>query len=370
MKICFIAAASSIHTARWANAMAERGHEIFIITQHKVGINKFNKKINIFNLPIANNFGYYLNYPIAKKIIKKIRPDIINTHYASGYGTLSRLINFKPTLLSVWGSDVYDFPYENFIKKQILIKNLEAATEIASTSEVMKKQVQEFIKNKKIHITPFGVDINRFIPDKSFKNKDIINIGIVKSLETKYGIEYLIKGVKILIDKLEKNKKDFIKSQIKLTIVGKGEQLNELIKLTKNLGIENITEFIGAIPHKLVPQYLNTFDIFCAPSILESFGVAVIEASACALPVIVSDVGGLPEVVDNNITGYVIPPKRPDLIGDKLYKLILNEKIRKEMGLKGREKVKKMYDWEKNVEKMEKIYEAMIKKYGKTKKMV
>lgn len=363
MKICFISGGSSIHTVRWVNAMAKRGHDVSLITQHKEEINSFESNVDIYELPIKNNLGYYLNYPVAKYYINKIKPDIINTHYASGYGTLSRLINFTPTLLSVWGSDVYDFPYESSLKRNILTKNLKAATDIASTSHVMKEQTEKFVNGKEIHITPFGIDLEKFSPDKPKQFSDTINIGIVKKLAPKYGIEYLIRSFAILLS--EKNILDKTNKKIKLTIVGKGEQRVYLKELAKELEIAELTDFVGVIPYNEVPDYLNTFDIFCAPSTLdsESFGVAIIEASACELPVIVSDVGGLPEVVDNGETGYVVPSKDPEAIADKLYELIFDQDKRKVMGQKGRKKVEQLYDWKKNVDKMEEIYQEMIKRY-------
>lgn len=363
MKICFISGASVIHTVRWVNAMARRGHDVSLITQHKEDLNSFKKSIDIYELPIKHNLGYYLNYPIAKYYINKIKPDIINTHYASGYGTLSRLINFKPTLLSVWGSDVYSFPYQGKIKRKVLEKNLKSATEIASTSYAMKEQTKKFVSNKNINITPFGIDLEKFSKSKSLRKSNAFNIGIVKKLESIYGIEYLIRGFKKLLDKVKELDFDLNK-RLKLTIVGGGSQKDYLIDLTKKLGIEKLTEFIGVIPYEEVPSYLNRFDIFCAPSIKESFGVAIIEASACELPVIVSDVGGLPEVVDDGKTGYVIPPKDSKAIANKLYELVFDEAKRKSMGENGRKKVKELYDWDKNVDKMENIYQDMINKYS------
>jgi glycosyltransferase involved in cell wall biosynthesis len=365
MKITFISGASVIHTVRWVNAMAKRGHDVSLLTQHKENLNTFDNSVDIYELPIKNKLGYYLNYPVAKYYINKIKPDIVNTHYASGYGTLSRLINFTPTLLSVWGSDVYDFPYESDIKREILIKNLNAATEIASTSYVMKTQTKNFINDKKIHVTPFGIDLEKFSPDHSKRDSDIINIGIVKKLSPKYGIEYLIRSFKILL-----NNDDIIKyglkKKLRLTIVGKGKQRKYLENLTKELGIEDATNFVGVVPYNEVPNYLNSLDIFCAPSTLdsESFGVAIIEASACKLPVIVSDVGGLPEVVDNGNTGYIVSSKDSKAIAEKLYELVFDESKRKSMGNKGRKKVAELYDWNKNVDKMETIYQDMINRYS------
>mgnify|MGYP006291416743 CR=1 FL=1 len=361
MKITFLAGGSSIHTVRWVNAMSVRGHDVSLITIHKEGLNNFNKKVQIYTLPIKNNLGYYLNHPIAKRIVNKIKPDIINTHYASGYGTLSRLINYKPTLLSVWGSDVYDFPYQSRMKKNILTKNLKSATEIASTSHAMKEQTEKFINNKTIHVTPFGINLNKFKPFNKKDNSQTINIGIIKTLTKKYGIKYLIKAVRILLNKLDSENRFSLKEKIRLTIVGDGEEKEYLINLTKKLEIDDITDFVGRIPYNQVSEYLNSFDIFCVPSLQESFGVAAVEASACGLPVIASNVGGLPEVIEDGVTGYIIPPKDAEKLSDKLYDLVIDKEKRKCLGERGYDRVKRLYDWNKNVDKMEEIYRSLVK---------
>lgn len=364
MKICFLAGASSIHTVRWVNAMVERGHDVHLITMHRPDKDKIDDRVNVYFLPLNPPMGYYLNVFKVRKLLKQIKPDILNTHYASGYGTLSRLVNYYPTLLSVWGSDVYDFPYESKLKKKILIKNLKAATRIASTSFAMKKQTERFVNPAMpIVVTPFGVDLNKFYPRKDLKDPNVITIGIVKKLEEKYGVRYLIEAVYLLERKLEENNRHELVSKLRLLIVGEGSQFNELMDLTKKLKIDNITTFTGSVPHDEVPNYLNKLDIYCAPSTLdsESFGVAIIEASACELPVVVSDVGGLPEVVKNGETGYVVQRKNANQIAEKLYELVIDSEKRNEFGKNGRNYVRSMYNWGENVERMEKVYEDLIR---------
>ncbi len=366
MKIAFIAAASSIHTVRWANAMAKRKHEVHLITMHRPDIDKIDNNITIYNLNIKPPLGYYLNCLRVKKILNLIKPDIVNVHYASGYGTLSRLVNFKPTLLSVWGSDVFEFPYESKFKKIILRKNLKTATQIASTSWVMKRQIEKFVKPRlNIEITPFGVDLEKFKSMVEFKDEEYITIGTVKKLEEIYGTRYILHGVGVLIEELKKNKLYDIAKKIRVLIVGDGTQKKEMELLSDKLGIKNITSFIGAVSHSDVPKYLNKLDIYCAPSIRESFGVAIIEASACEVPVIVSDVDGLPEVVEHGKTGYIVKARESTEIAERLYELVLDKRKRVFLGKNGRKFVKKSYDWEKNVLLMENIFKNLIYKYRK-----
>ncbi len=367
MKLAFLAARSSIHTVRWVNALANRGHEVHLLSIQKGG-DALDERVQVHYLPVAAPVGYYLNIRTVKRLLISIKPDILHVHYASGYGTLARLVGFEPTLLSVWGSDVFDFPYQNKVNERILRKNLKAATQIASTSWVMKQQTEKFVHPRlPIEVTPFGVNINKFKKMDIDKDSNKIVIGMVKRLEEKYGPRYLIQGTAILLDRLKDSGHYDVLNAIRLLIVGDGSQFSEMKELVKKLNLSSITRFTGAIPHDEVPKYLNQMDIFCAPSTLESesFGVAVVEASACELPVIVTNVGGLPEVVKDGETGYIVDPKNPEQIADKVYELVLDPNKRAKFGQQGRAFVKAHYDWDQNVSQVEQVYKNLIENiYG------
>jgi L-malate glycosyltransferase len=363
MNIAFLAPANSIHTVRWANALAERNINVTVISMHKPEANAFHSNVKIILLPFKGTLGYYLNFWSAKRLINKLKPDLLHTHYASGYGTLSRLINYHPCLLSVWGSDVFQFPYQSESKKYILIKNLKAADKIASTSLAMRDQTEKFHQpTEEIAITPFGIDLTKFKPENNKKpNDDIITIGMVKSMENIYGPQYLLQSIPLLLERLEKEENPIL-HKIKILMVGRGSKIGELKKLSNQLGIGHLITFTGEIPHTKVPEYLNKIDIYCAPSEMESFGVAVIEASACEIPVIVSNVGGLPEVVKDQVTGFIVESKDSAQIAEKLYELVTNSRLRKEFGENGREFVKNLYDWNQNVSGMIDVYRSVIGK--------
>jgi len=363
LTIALLAGIGSIHTTRWANALADRGHDVHLITLHRGG-DIISEKVNVHRLPFLGNKGYFLNVPFLRKLLRKFKPDLLHAHYASGYGTLGRLSGFHPYMLSVWGSDVYDFPYQSPFKMRLLQKNLEAADLIASTSYVMAKQIHKICKGSRTHITPFGVDTELFKPSASPKNKVTVTIGTVKKLAFKYGIDTLIKGFAEARNFLAKNNKHTA-SKLRLLIVGGGEDRKPLERLVDSLNIVDVTEFTGAVPHALVPEYLNKLDIYIAASRSESFGVAILEASACALPVIVTDVGGLPEVVEAEVTGKIV--ERDDYIAlvKAIEQLVIDKSLRKSMGQAGLQRVMTHYTWRESVSIMENVYRKVISKKAK-----
>jgi glycosyltransferase involved in cell wall biosynthesis len=363
MRVLLLAAGSDIHSVRWANQLAEHGNEVHLcyVANQKPAMDKFNNKICLHELKFPAPHGYYLNVLQLKRIISKIKPDILNAHYSSGYGTLGRLVGFTPYLLSVYGSDVYDFPYNKKTNMKIIRKNLKAATEIASTSNAMAIQTSYLvdIPVSKINITPFGVDVEKFSKKNIQKDDNKIIIGSIKKLSPKYGMKYGILAIDYLVKNLLDNQKNM---ELEYRIYGEGEEKEELELLVKECNLENIVKFMGRVPNEVVPEALNEMDIFLGNSILdsESFGVAIVEAMACEVPVIVTDVDGFKEVVDNGNAGLMVPRKKPQVMAENIYRLIQDTKLRKEIGRKQRDRVIKYYNWTENVKFMERIYERLV----------
>ena len=151
-----------------------------------------------------------------------------------------------------------------------------------------------------------------------------------KALEPPYGIEYLLRAF-ALLPRRTRGGRSFC-----LVIAGDGSLRESLERLAKDLGVRNQVSFLGHIAHSQVPQLLNTFSVFCALSLSESFGVAILEASACQLPVVVTNIGGLPEVVRNNLTGFIIPAKDAQAAANAVGKLIDQGSLRRDFGDAGR----------------------------------
>lgn len=346
MRIVFIGPAISVHIQKWVDAFKIE-NEVHLITMHPVYDKDWYFE-NTHVLHIRNNLGYYANAFHVHNIIKKIKPDVVNVHYASGYGTLARCARIGRYILNVWGSDVFDFPYESKMKMRIIKKNLLASRQIASTSEVMKRQVEKLIiPQMDVVVTPFGVDVNEFSPIER-QASDIITIGTVKTLSPKYGIDVLIKAYnEAYVQGLKASR---------LLIVGGGPQEAELKALASSLPAAQNIEFIGFVQHKDVPKYLTQFDIYVALSESESFGVAVAEAESCGIPVIVSNVGGLTEVVKDGETGFVVPHGDYIVAAEKIILLSDNYVRRKKMGDMAREFVCKEYEWNVCVDIMKKLF--------------
>lgn len=357
MKLILLSGASCIHTTRWANGLASAGIEVHLVTLHQVK-HQLDSRVFIYELPFGPPWGYFIAFAALKKLVKRIKPDLINTHYASGYGLLARLAGCRPNLLSVWGSDVYDFPKKSPLHRWLIRSNLKASTAVASTSHCMAREIAKTFQHEHVFITPFGVDDKQFRPGrKPAELESKVVIGTVKTLKSKYGIDTLIESFSIAWRQAGKP------NNLILEITGDGPDRDKLENLALELGIGDNVVFHGAVSHEKVPEMLNRLDIYAALSRFdsESFGVAILEASACGLPVVVSDADGPAEVVNNNVTGYVVPRESPEAAAEVILNLVTDPIKRKQMGQKGIEHVRAHYTWARSVEIMCEAYEETIK---------
>jgi len=365
MKLLLLSEPNSVHTIKWAKSLAKNSIDIVIFGLGGLTVKDYegiaNIKIKTLNETVTRKEGaigklkYLRALPMIKNVIKEFKPDIVHAHYASSYGLLGALSEFHPLVLSVWGGDVFSFPHKSFLHKAMFKYNLSKADKILSTSNTMAKEIRLYTE-KIIEVTPFGIDMIKFMPMKveSLFDKNDIVIGTIKALEEVYGVEYLIRAFKIVSN----DHKDL---PLKLLIVGGGSLENKLKQLVKDLGIEDKVIFTGKISFEDVPKYHNMLSVYVSVSNTESFGVAIIEASSCGKPVVVSDAGGLPEIVEDGMTGFVVSSKNPEETAQAIEKFVLDEKLRNKMGQNGRERVKKLYNWDDNVKQMMNIYEEIVK---------
>ncbi|HHX68997.1 MAG: glycosyltransferase [Miniphocaeibacter sp.] len=357
MKICYLADATSAHTRKWCDFFLSKGYEIIVISLGDAVIEgckvySFGMKDLILKSDISKLFNYTTKIGKVRKIIKEENPDIIHAHYATSYGILASMLNIHPYILSFWGSDVYDFPNRSAIHKFMLKNNIKSADYIMSTSKDMKKEVLKYT-NKNILVTYFGVDVNAYAP-KKVNRYDDFTVGTVKSFYEKYSLDYLIKGFKIFVDRVKNE-------NIKLILGGKGKEEENLKRLTKELDLENQVEFLGFLNQEEVVEAFNKMDVAVFPSTQESFGVAAVEAQACGIPTIVSNVGGLPEATKPGETSLVVEPKNAEQIAEALEKLYYNKELQENMGKKAREYVLEKFNIVDNFNYVDEIYKKIIK---------
>ena len=217
---------------------------------------------------------------------------------------------------------------------------------IASSPHEQEAMVRYYDAPKaRIQVVPCGVDLSLFRPldiGESRKQlglngeKVIIYVGRVEPIK---GLELLLKSTAIMEHQ----------GALKVLIVGgnlsQEEEVQRLKELAEELGIGNITEFIGIVDQKRLPIYYSAADVCVVPSHYESFGLAALEALACGTPVVATRVGGLPAVVQHGLNGYLMPWRCPEPFADSMEVILCSESLQKSMSLEARKRAEGM-GWE------------------------
>jgi glycosyltransferase involved in cell wall biosynthesis len=202
------------------------------------------------------------------------------------------------------------------------------------------------INKNKVHVIYNGVDTERFKPRSNrVEIRREFELDPKEKVVLFVGRLYHRKGLETLLRSIPPVLREFI--NVKFVISGTGFKQKEenLRMLSKELGIEDNVTFLGYVPDEKLPLLYSASDIFVLPAIYENFPFAILEAQATGLPVISTNVGGIPEFLVDNENGFVIEPRDPTKLTQKVLTLLQDPKLAKEMGENGRKLIEENFDW-------------------------
>ena len=238
---------------------------------------------------------------------------------------------------------------------------------VAVTKRAKDALLLEGVPEDKIVIIPMGIDINRFKPDDETGKRTRKALGIKEEEKVvlftgrmvwEKGIYDLVHAAKLVT--LDKNLKTL---PLRFVVVGRGQESQEIKKIVNRLCMNNIFLFIESHPYHQMHEIYNMADIFVLPSIAtrtwkEQFGMVLAEAMACGVPVISTLSGSIDEVVAD--AGLLVQPNDPTELSAAIINLLKNEALRKEFGIKGRERAVREYDSEKIAGKFAALFEDVF----------
>lgn len=226
---------------------------------------------------------------------------------------------------------------------------------IAVSRFIEDRLLKEGFPRDRVFQLYIGVDTERFIPGmRKPEKRTILCVG--RHAEKK-GIDVLLKA----FARIQGKHKD-----IRLIQIGAGPLTGELVTLAKQLGIDRSTVFLGAQPSGRVLAFMQSSEIFCLPSRTassgdsEALGIVFNEASSCGLPVVSTNHGGIPEVVIDGETGFLVPEGDSHSLAEKLDLLLTDKGLREAMGRTGRQLVCDSFDIRKQTAKLESMYDEMV----------
>jgi glycosyltransferase involved in cell wall biosynthesis len=306
-----------------------------------------------------------------KTIIEEFKPDIVHTHAAKA-GALGRKAAFDckvPVVVHTFHGHVFHSYFGRFkteVFRRIEKRLAARSTGIIAISEQQKLELSEKFRiadKKKIEVIPLGFDLNPFQVDLDRKRKetrefyslndDQIAVAIIGRLAP-------IKNHKLFLDSIEIVNRKTTRNPV-FFIVGDGETRNEIeeqikkIKTNQKIDIR-LTSWIHDIK-----TFNAGMDIICLTSNNEGTPVSLIEAQACNIPVISTDVGGVKDIILEDETGFVVPKNNPNKFAEKLLELIEDKKKRKKMSQNGWSFVKDNFHYQRLVNDMGNYYHNLLR---------
>ncbi|RXA19707.1 glycosyltransferase family 4 protein [Methanosarcina sp. MSH10X1] len=344
---------------------------------------------NFFKLPqIEHTEKYDLHYPryiyavpkkyfypvtgisyshfVSEYAIKNIKPepDLIHAHfsYPDGYGMMKLAKKWKvPLVISALGTIERKVAYEGSYTSRQIIEAMNSSDRILSVSEDLKLHIVNLgIDKNKVHVVPNGVDTEKFKPAGKAHARNLLNLPQDKNIVLFVGALRKIKGVDYLIEAA----RNFVNRDTDLFMVGRDDGLRKsLEKRARELKIADFIKFTGPVNHEDIPLWISASDILVLPSLSEGRPNVVLEALACEVPVVATNVGGIPELMVNGETGYLVPAKSPGELSGKINKLLEDRNRREKMGKLGRKSIiQRGLTWEAHAKMTVNIYSELLEK--------
>jgi L-malate glycosyltransferase len=360
MRICIIGS-SEIHIQRWVRWFQQKGHITSWITTLEdkiddVQIYHINKKRGFFNI--------ILRIIQTIRIIKRLKPDVVNAHYISATETIAAaLSNHHPFIVIAMGSDISVDPDKSMFHKIFIKYVIKKADIIHTGDDYGKRRLMELgCDEKKIFISPWGVD---FIYLKQNKNPlEKMNKYVVLSPRTwyqKHNVDILIKAVPEVMKKIK---------EISFVFIGGGPLEEELKSLSRTLGVLNYITFVGRVPHNEIHNYLIHSDVLVDTILVEKAGGGIgllnMEAMSCGIPLLLAEreylkKSGKSLQDESWYCSLVYDGENPKDLADKLIQLLSDEELRRTIGLSEKKIAREIGDWNKNMSQLEQLMLDSIK---------
>lgn len=353
MHICYIGDTKSIHVVKWAQYFARKDYRVSLISDRE------NKIDGVETFDIGECLsGVYIRYLSAtlqiykkrnaiKRILRKIKPDIIHAHYATNYGFLAAISGYRPFILTLHGSDILVDYSRNTLSKFFVNYAIKKADVVTSPSKTITQKVVP-LRTNDVHTVQYGVDTNKFCRSKdiiiSDKEKTVIS---TRHLTDKYDVKILINAIPLILDKVP---------DARFLIVSEGEKRHCFETEVKKTGYHERVEFLGAIPNEKMPDVLNRASIYVSTSPSDGLSISLLEAMSCGLFPVVTNIPGNREVIHDGINGILFPVGEVGMLAEAIVSVLKNTEMVSSALSRNRAIVEERFSLEKNLAMIEDIY--------------
>lgn len=287
--------------------------------------------------------------------IKHVKPQLIHIH-GTRAGALARLAAIGLNIPVIYTEHLWtkEFHLDNRFLNFLHFSGYWFLDLFTNLNIAVSGAVKEFLidsgisRDGKIKIIYNGIEPARHSAD-IFRHEEIL-IGTVGTLNHNKGIQFLIRALPLI-------RKEF--PTARLEIIGDGPYKKNLVQEVKKCKLGSAVKFVGFVAD--VERYLSKFDCYVQPSLSESFGLAIVQAMSLGLPVVATHTGGIPEIITQGITGFLIPPKKPRIIAESVIEILRDKEKARKMGQTARKEVQIKFNLKDMMSEIEKVYEQTHK---------
>ena len=370
MKICMICAdyfpyvtGAEIFSYYFSTWLVKQGHQVDVVTgRWNQALPKYEVKdgVRIHRVPVlsTNNLKHlsFITFAVGKAIEISRDADLIhaNLAFSAGFvGAKAKAATGKPLIITVQGGDLGDYK-ENTgkfggIAKPLIRYAMENANLVHAISDHTALLARR-LGARNIHKVGLGIDTSVF---KHIKVKRDPNLLIsVSRLTPKNGVIYLLKAMLILKNKFP---------NLNLLIIGTGEQRMAFEGFVAKNSLERRVKFIGHIQHDQLAPYLNRATLFVRPSIDEGLGIAFLESMACGTPTVGTDVGGIPEIIEDRKTGLIVPSANAPAVAAAISELLINKRLYRSIVNNGLKQAKS-FGWNRKNKEVFLLYKQLVRR--------
>ena len=350
--VCYLADASSIHTFKMVDYFRRRGYRVSVISFNPGEIKGV--KVYFVNLKFLSKFKlkYLLGFPKVKRLLAKLKPDILHTIYLTSYGFVGALTGFHPLFVSAIGSDVMVRPRESFILKHLVKYALKRADLVHSQAGHLTRELLSLGgKPEKILTFTYGVDLSLFKQKgdrESQKQKIVVS---TRALEPIYNLELLIYSTPKVLGKIP---------NVKFLLIGSGREEKKLKELATKLGVNQSVKFLGKLSNEGVLNYLGKADVYISTSLSDGQSISLLEAMAAGAFPVVSNIPANQAWIKDNKSGFLYLTNNSDDLAKKILEALTNDELRYKAAKENQNLIKEKGSYLKNMGIIEKNYLRLI----------
>lgn len=360
-KVCYVGP-RSVHSYRWMKAFFQRGYDVSLISDGRTWVAPEMAFSTIYALPTLRKTNFprrsVSNTLKTVKILKQINPELVHLHAQHPY-SVALILSRYPYLLTSWGIEVLTLPDSSILTKSLARLTGTKAQWVTVDAQCLKEIWARLgIPQDKIEVIPFGVDTSIFNPDVDgseiraaldIGDNETVIISTRAFYDDHYNIECLIQAIPLVIKKHQ---------DVKFVLKGSGPLKGFLQELVDRLDIGEYVRFVGLVSYSEMAQYLCAADLYVSTCFVDSTSVSLLEAMACGLAPIVTDISGNREWVQDRVNGFLFPPRDSQVLAAKIVQLIENPNLRELWGQRNFQIIRERAEWQNCVSKMEAIYRS------------